>query len=117
MAKSVWLEWEETESGTWTSSDNDGNKYFMPANQETCTVRSPDGYEGFGWTPEDALSDALSKIEKLLEVEQEREAEINNRSSSLKCSPEVAEYIIGLERRLSRLDDKIDMLWFEYRTT
>lgn len=63
--KSVWLEWKLTESETWTSSDNDGNKYFMPANQETCTVRTPDGYEGFGWTPEEALSNAEKpKIER-----------------------------------------------------
>ncbi len=66
MAKSFWLEWEQTESGTWTSSDNDGNKYFMPANQETCTVRTPDGYEGFGWTPEAALSN----VERLSNLRQ-----------------------------------------------
>lgn len=64
-SKSIWLEWKLTASGTWTSSDNDGNKYSMPANQETCTVRTPDGLSGFGWTPEDALSNVEKpKIER-----------------------------------------------------
>lgn len=64
-SKSVWLEWEQTESGTWISSDNDGNKYSMPTNQETCTVRTPDGFSGFGWTPKEALDNAEKpKIER-----------------------------------------------------
>lgn len=64
-SKSVWLEWEQAESGAWTSSDDDGNKYFMPASQDTCTVRTPDGFCGFGWTPQEALdSIERPKIER-----------------------------------------------------
>lgn len=58
------IRWEKTKSRTWKGIDDDGNMYSMPGSQETCTVRTPDGYEGFGWTPEEALSN----VEKLLDM-------------------------------------------------
>ena len=53
------IKWTENEDGTWRGTDEDGNVYNEPANRETCTVALPDGRTGFGWTPEDALLNAL----------------------------------------------------------
>jgi len=54
------IEWTQTECGTWRGIDENSNVYLTPANRETCSVQTVDGYSGYGWTPEEALSRAKS---------------------------------------------------------
>jgi len=52
-------------NGTYEATDKDGNKYYMPMNQETCTVHMKDGRKGLGWTAEEALENAKKeKVKK-----------------------------------------------------
>jgi hypothetical protein len=41
-----------------TGYDENGNKYYTPANMETVGVETPNGKKGFGWTAEEALKNA-----------------------------------------------------------
>ena len=63
------ITWTPTDRDAWaanrftghTGTDEAGNVYTTPAHGETCHVRTPDGFEGSDWTPEDALRSALEK--------------------------------------------------------
>jgi hypothetical protein len=52
------LDWTKTETGTYTSIDEEGNKFFMSANKETCECMTHDGKYGGGWTPRAAFLSA-----------------------------------------------------------
>ena len=53
------IQWNKTETQSYQGVDEVGNKYFMPANQETCVCEMPDGKRGSGWTPQESLSEAV----------------------------------------------------------
>ena len=85
---------------------------FLKNNWESDPCWNIESTEGF-----EAHAKELEKYR--LEMEQEwaneRFAEIDSRATALKCSMEVAEYIISLERKLERMQDKIDQLWYQSR--
>lgn len=41
--------------------DEQGNKYWTSANQEVVICTTPAGKNGIGWTPEDALKNAIER--------------------------------------------------------
>ena len=55
------IEWKQQEDQSYKGTDENGNTYRQPANQETTTVFMKDGRTGQGWTPEQSLRDANSK--------------------------------------------------------
>lgn len=57
------LEWEEQANQAHKATDQDGNKYVMVKGRSV-TVTTPDGFEGKGWQPHEALSDAKANREQ-----------------------------------------------------
>lgn len=59
------IEWQKTEPRADYSAlrgvDAAGNQYTMPANQETCSVRLPDGRRGTDWECAAALREAQAQ--------------------------------------------------------
>lgn len=61
------ITWKQSETSGYVGIDEDGNKYSMPANRETVTCRTKDGFTGYGWTAEEALELALAEREQVLD--------------------------------------------------
>lgn len=49
----------EDDFSSRTGTDENGNTFHMPANGETITVTTPDGRNGLGWTPTEALQSVV----------------------------------------------------------
>jgi hypothetical protein len=52
------LNWQKTERGSYRAIDNEGNKWFMTANQECIEVTLVNGKSGAGFTEKEALTNA-----------------------------------------------------------
>lgn len=52
------IEWKQQKDQSYKGTDESGNTYRQPANQETTTVYLKDGRSGQGWTAEEALKEA-----------------------------------------------------------
>lgn len=50
-----------------------------------------------------------------MELTSEECDEMEARATELRCSYQVALYIIALEKRVDRLEDKLDTLWEDYQ--
>lgn len=79
------VKWEQTKGNHFQGAhgtDEHGNSYYMPANRETCHVRTPDGFTGMGWTAEEALERAQAHRKEVLErhyaVLEEMKSEVEN---------------------------------------
>lgn len=66
------ITWQPTDDGNYpayTGLDEQGNRYFMPGNQETVNVTLADGRQGCGWTAEQAFQIAMARPPKLPTLE------------------------------------------------
>jgi hypothetical protein len=50
----------ESDYSSRTGKDEEGNIYRTPANLETVSVKTPDGFRGEDWTAEKALKNAIA---------------------------------------------------------
>lgn len=61
------VQWTKKENGTYVGYDDDGNTFWMPANQETVEVQLADGRQGHGWTIPEAIKSAQQALKTLLD--------------------------------------------------
>lgn len=52
------IQWRQNQDKSWTGTDQDGNTFRQPANQETTLCILEDGRKGFDWTPMGAYKSA-----------------------------------------------------------
>ncbi len=57
------IKWSTNEDQTFSGIDENGNLYKIGANQDTVSVKTPDGFSGCSWTAKDALAAAMSNKE------------------------------------------------------
>lgn len=81
----------------------------LKRNWESDPCRDIEGTEGF-----EAHHDELLAYRLKMEAQwsQERYDEIDRKATQLRCSHELAEYIMGLERQLASMNQEIETIYY-----